>query len=95
MEIIQTAFTRTALPQIFGVGILVLIPKSQQNQFRGIALLDVMYKLVSKIIHTWINNTISYHDAVHGFRRHRGTTTAISELKLAMRATRMDKNQNP
>ena len=95
VEIIQLAFTRTSLPQVFGVGILVLIPKSQQNQFRGIALLDVFYKLVSRIIHIRINNNVDYHNAIHGFRQNRGTTTAISELKLAMRSTRMDKNRNP
>ena len=94
IEIVQSAFTRTALPQVFGIGILVLIPKNQQNQFRGIALLDVLYKLVSRIIHTRINNSISYHDSLHGFRRNRGTTTAIAELKLCMRTTRMDKNKN-
>jgi Reverse transcriptase (RNA-dependent DNA polymerase) len=42
-----------------------------------------------------MNNSISYHDAIHGFRRERGTTTAISELKLCMRATTMDKKANP
>ena len=91
VEVIQSTFTRTTLPQVFGIGILVLIPKNDQNQFRGIALLDVMYKLISRIIHTRINNNISYHDAIHGFRRNRGTTTAIAELKLCMRLTNMNK----
>ena len=95
VEVIQNAFTRTTLPQVFGIGILVLIPKSEHNQFRGIALLDVIYKLISRIISTRMNDSISYHDAVHGFRRKRGTTTAISELKLCMRATKMNKKVKP
>ena len=95
VEIIQSTLTRTTLPQVFGIGILVLIPKNDQNQFRGIALLDVIYKLVSRIIHTRINDNIQYHEAVHGFRRNRGTTTAISELKLCMRVTSMNKKRIP
>jgi Reverse transcriptase (RNA-dependent DNA polymerase) len=95
VEVVQSAFTRTAVPQVFGIGILVLIPKSEHNQFRGIALLDVIYKLISRITSTRMNDSISYHDAVHGFRRKRGTTTAISELKLYMRATRMNEKIKP
>jgi Reverse transcriptase (RNA-dependent DNA polymerase) len=95
IEIVQSAFTRTNLPQVFGIGILVLIPKNEPNQFRGIALLDVIYKLISRIISVRINDSILYHDAIHGFRRERGTTTAISELKLYMRATTMNKKAKP
>ena len=51
--------------------------------------------LISGIISTRMNDSISYHDAVHGFWRKQGTTTAISELKLCMRATKMNKKVKP
>lgn len=95
VEIVQSSFTRTKLPEVFGIGILVLIPKSDPNQYRGIALLDVIYKLVSRIVSVRMNNSIIYHDAVHGFRRNRGTMTATAELKLCMRATKFDKEVKP
>jgi Reverse transcriptase (RNA-dependent DNA polymerase) len=67
-------------------GIPVLIPKGQPDQFRGIALLEVIYKLVSMIINTRLSSTIKFHKVIHGFRRGHGTTTAMAEFKLIMRA---------
>jgi hypothetical protein len=36
------AFTGGPIPRVFGIGILVLIPKRIPGQFRGIALLEVI-----------------------------------------------------
>jgi exonuclease III len=88
VDIVQRAFEGQPLPSSFGTGILVLIPKGEPDQFRGIALLEVIYKLVSTIINARLGDAIKFHKAVHGFRRGRGTTTAIAELKLVMRANR-------
>ena len=77
-------FTGNPLPKLFGVGILVLIPKGVPNQYPGIALLEVIYKLVSAIINQRLTEKIAFHDAVHGFRVGRGTNTAIIELNLRM-----------
>jgi hypothetical protein len=41
VEIVQLAFEGKPLPSSFGMGILVLIPKGEPDQFRGIALLEV------------------------------------------------------
>jgi hypothetical protein len=67
------AFTDQPLAQSFRVGILVLIPKGVPDQYRGIVLLEVIYKLVSAIINQRISGEIQYHQAVHGFRKGRGT----------------------
>jgi Reverse transcriptase (RNA-dependent DNA polymerase) len=88
VEIVQQAFKGQPLPSSFGTGILVLIPKGEPDQFRGIALLEVVYKLVSTIVNARLGDAIKFHKAVHGFRRGRGTTTAIAEVKLVMRANR-------
>ena len=84
LELIELVFTGNPLPKSFGVGILVLIPKGMPDQYRGIALLEVIYKLVSAIINRRLTEKITFHDAVHGFRVGRGTNTAIIELKLRM-----------
>ena len=66
----------------FSQGIFVLIPKAKSGESRGIALLEVIYKLVSSIINRRMQAGITFDDAVHGFRPGRGTGTAILEAKL-------------
>jgi hypothetical protein len=84
-KLIEVVFTGNPLPKSFGVGILVLIPKGVPDQYRGIALLEVIYKLVSAITNQRLTAQIAFHDAgVHGFCVGRGTNTAIIELKLRM-----------
>jgi len=82
LEIVKLAFVDGVVPQAFTHGILVLIPKDKPNVFRGIALLEVIYKLISSIINRRIGSKIEFDDAVHGFRKGRGTSTAIMEVKL-------------
>jgi hypothetical protein len=54
-EIIHLTFTNGSVQKAFGRGILVLIPKGVPDQYRGIALLEVVYKLVSTIINIRIH----------------------------------------
>jgi hypothetical protein len=85
VEFVQLAFTNApSLPKSFGVGILVLIPKNVPDQYCEIALLEVIYKLISAIIKHCIANKIQFHESIHGFCRNRGTNTAIMEAKLRM-----------
>jgi hypothetical protein len=63
--------------------ILVLIPKASGGM-RGIGLLEVMWKVCSSIINSRLQESIQFHEALHGFRRGRGTGTAILEAKLLM-----------
>ncbi len=83
LELVRLAFTGE-IPEAFCHGILVLIPKGASGQYRGIALLEIVYKLVSSIINRRLASTVKFHDAVHGFRAGRGTGTAIIEAKLRM-----------
>jgi hypothetical protein len=84
LELIDRIFKGEDIPQSFGTGILVLIPKSTPGQYRGIALLEIIYKLISAIINRRLVASIRFHDAIHGFRTYRGTGTAILEAKLRM-----------
>ena len=81
VELVQMAFTGD-IPRSFCNGILVLIPKSNPGEYRGIALLEAVYKLVSSVISHRIISKIEFDDAIHGFRPGRGTGTAILEAKL-------------
>ena len=62
--------------------IVVLIPKGNSGDFRGIGLLEVVWKVVERIIDARLK-CVPLHDALHGFRKGRGCGTGIMEVKLA------------
>ena len=78
-------------PQAFSTGTLVLIPKAgEPGKFRGIALLDVLHKLIGSIIGERISSTVKFHDGIHGIRKNRGCSRAIIEAKLEMQLARQE-----
>ena len=60
---------------------MVLVPKDSGG-FCGIGLLEIIQKLITSIMDTWIKESVDFHDALHGFRAFWGTGTAIIEAKL-------------
>ena len=53
-----------------------------EKDYRGIGLVEVMWKVVAVILNRRFTSSITYHDALHGFRAGRGTETATLEVKL-------------
>ena len=84
VEIVQEAFRTGKIPEALTNAVLVLIPKNEVNQFRGIGLLEVVWKLIASIINKRLMRNIEFHDGIHGFRPGRGTGTATLEAKLLM-----------
>ena len=83
--LVQHAFATGRIPEAFGVELLALIPKTVRgDKLRGIALIEVLYKLCATIIHLRLSESIDFHPGIHAFRRGRGTGTAILEAKLLM-----------
>ena len=66
---------------------IVLIPKGQ-GEYRGIGLVDTIWKVCTSIVISRLKSSIVLHDVVHGFRQGRGTGTAIIEAKLEPQLTR-------
>ena len=60
---------------------VVLIPKGEK-EYRGIGLVEVLWKVVAEILHLRLTTAITYHNALHGFRAGRGAGTATLEAKL-------------
>ena len=53
---------------------VVLISKGKKD-YRGIGLVEVMWKLVTAILNCWLTASITFHNFLHGFRAGRGTGT--------------------
>ena len=81
MELIQTVFQEGGLAKDSTWQAVVLIPKGKHD-YRGIGLVEVMWKVVAAILNLRITASITYHNFLHGFRAGCGTGTAILEAKL-------------
>ena len=69
------------LPEEAACQAVVLIPKGG-GDYRGIGLVEVIWKAVAVILNRNFTVAITYHDFLHGFRAGRSTRTATLELKL-------------
>ena len=86
--LVQWCIDTGEVPQSFKYGALVLIPKAEHGKYRGIALLESLYKLISGLINHRVTNSVQFHDSIHGFRTGRSCSTAILEAKLEMQQAR-------
>ena len=82
IKIIQTCFATGTLPKALHISTLVLIPKPNSRDYRGIGLLEILWKLMTAIIDNRLRSTIKFQDEIHGFRKARGTGTATLCNKL-------------
>jgi exonuclease III len=81
----QKIFQTGRVPKRMKEGILVLLPKNgMKNEFRGITLLDCVYKLISVCMNERAKEVIKWHEGIHGFRLQRGCQTALFEAKKDM-----------
>ncbi len=83
LQMVQHAFSTGVVPTCARSNTLVLIPKPEPGQVRGIGLLEPLWKLISAIVNIRLMAGINFHDDLHGFLPERGTGTACLEAKLA------------
>ena len=88
VEQIQEVYRSGKMPSRMTQAICVLIPKNDKGEYRGIGLLEAMWKLTTAVANRRMSRGIRLHDAHHGFREGRGTGTAILETKLRMQLAR-------
>ena len=69
--------------------IVVLIPKGNPGDFRGIGLLEVVWKVLERVIDARLK-CVPLHDSLHGFRPGRSCGTGIMEVKLAQQLASME-----
>ena len=78
---IQVAFWEGYIPEALMWTTMVLIP-TVKGDYRGIGLLETIWKVCTSIVNSWLRISIVLHDVLHGFRQGRGTETEIMEAKL-------------
>ena len=61
---------------------VVLIPKGGDKDFRGIGIVEVLWKATTGIINQQLIAEITYHDSLNGFRTVHGTGNVILKDKL-------------
>ena len=81
MDLFHTAFREGRLAEEATWKAVVLIPKGNMD-YRGIGLVEVMWKLVAAILNSRLTASITYHDFLHGFWAGCGIGTATLEAKL-------------
>ena len=81
VELVQTTFWDGDLAEEATWQAVVLIPKGK-GDYRGIGLVEVMWKVVAVILNRRLTSSITFHDVLHGFRAGRGTGNATLEAKL-------------
>ena len=69
---------------------VVLILKGG-GDYRGIGLVEMVWKAVAVILNRRFTASITYHDSLHGFRAVRGMGTATLEVKIIQQVTAMRK----
>ena len=51
------------MPKTFAEGIFVLIPsKSDAGEYRGITLLEILYKVISSIVNSCLLDKVEFND---------------------------------
>ena len=67
---------------------VVLLPFWDKD-YRSIGLVEVVWKVVAAILNIRFTSSITYHDALHGFRAGRGTVNATLTAKLLQQLAAM------
>ena len=65
--------------------VVVLIPKGSSGDYHGIGLLEVVWKLIERVVNERLSK-IELHDTLHGFRAKRSCGTGIVEAKLVQQS---------
>ena len=81
VDLVQAAFREGMLAEEAMWQALVLIPRGKKD-YRGIGLVEVMWKVVAAILNRHFTASITYHDFLHGFWAGRGTGTTTLKAKI-------------
>ena len=81
VSLAQISFKEGCLTDALTCTTMVLLTKGG-GYFRGIVLVEVIWKLLTSINNNHLQSAITLHDALHGFRQGRGIRTSNLEAIL-------------
>ena len=85
VKLIQHIWETREIPYQMLRVVVVLIPKGSSGDYRGIGLLEVVWKLIERVVDERLSK-IELHDTLHGFRAKRSCGTGIIEAKLVQQS---------
>ena len=68
----------------------IILPKCR-GKYRGIGLVEVIWKVIAIIIYQRLADSIGFHDILHGFRAWKVTVTVSLEAKIFQHITGLRK----
>ena len=86
LRLCQHIWETGEIPRQMLLTVMVLNPKGTAGNSRGIGLLEVIWKLLEKVLDARLSE-IELHDYLHGFCAKRGCGTGILEAKLTQQLT--------
>ena len=84
VHLIQECFKLLGIPLLTFCQVLIAIPKGDNGDFRGIGLVDTLWKVISSIINNRLQHAYPFHGFLHSFRPLIGMETTITEVKLLL-----------
>ena len=81
VKLVQHIWETGEIPYQMLQVVVVLIPKGSLGDYRGIGLLEVVWKLIERAVDEQLSK-IELHDTLRGFRAKRGCGMGIMEAKL-------------
>ena len=88
VDFVQSALQEGKLAEEGTWQAVVLIPKGKKN-YRGIGLVELMWKVVAAILNRTFTASITFHNFLHGFQAGPGTGTTTLEAKLIQQLASM------
>ena len=88
MALVQATFREGRLAEDINWQVVVRIPKGG-GDYRGIGLVEVVWKLVEVNLNFRLTSSITFHDVLHGFRAGCGTGTSTLEAKILQQLAAM------
>ena len=89
VRLVQHIWDTGDIPQKILFAVIVLIPMGTSGDFRGSRLLEVIWKVIERIIDARLK-CVLLHNALHAFRPGRSRGTGIMEVKMAQQLASLE-----
>jgi hypothetical protein len=84
VTLVQHAFQSGKTTRSFKIGTLVLVWRAEEGKYQGIALREVLHKIISCIIGCRVINAVVFHHGVHALTAKHSCAAAILAAKLVI-----------